>query len=86
MKLILFGDRATPFVEKVARGLLLKKLDFEVIVPQNPEDLWVWNPEKGEIPVLQIGEERIIDSTRILERIDKEVPERGRRCPRRRER
>jgi glutathione S-transferase len=73
--IILFGDRATPFTEKVARGLVLKKLEHELVKPKSPEDLWRWNPEKGEMPVLQLGSERIVDSTRILERLDREFPE-----------
>ena len=74
-KIILFGDRSTPFTEKVARGLVLKKVDFELLVPQTPEELWEWDPTNGLIPVLQLGEERIPDSTRILERLDREFPE-----------
>ena len=32
----LFGSRRSPFVEKVARALALKKLSFELVDPRSP--------------------------------------------------
>jgi glutathione S-transferase len=71
----LYGPRDTPFVEKVERALRLKKLDYELVEPASPEDYRRWNPDTGLLPVARIGDERVADSTRILERLDQVFPE-----------
>ena len=71
----LYGSRLSPFVEKTARGLALKKLDFELIPPRSPRDLGKWNPQTGKMPVLEIDGERFYDSTFILRWLDERFPD-----------
>ncbi len=71
----LFGSRLSPFVEKVARGLVYKKVEFENVEPKGPFDLRRWNPQTGKMPVLEIDGERIYDSTFILRWLDERFPE-----------
>ncbi len=73
--IILYGPREAPWVEKVARGLALKKLDFQRVEPAGPEDYRRWNPETGRLPVLELDGERVHESTRILRRVDERFPE-----------
>ena len=73
--IILYGPREAPWVEKVARGLALKKLDFEHVEPAGPEDYRRWNPETGLLPVLDLDGERVHESTRILRRVEERFPE-----------
>lgn len=70
MKATLFGSRLSPFVEKVARGLQLKDIGFDLVEPKTPIDFKRWNPQTGKMPVLEIAGERIYDSTIILRRLD----------------
>ncbi len=71
----LFGTRLSPFVEKVARGLAYKKIEFELVEPQSLRDFRKWNPQTGKMPVLEIDGERIYDSTFILRQLDQRFPE-----------
>ncbi len=71
----LFGSRISPFVEKVARALGLKKLDFQLVAPRSPLDFRRWNPQTGKMPVLELAGERLHDSTFILRRLEREVPD-----------
>jgi glutathione S-transferase len=71
----LYGPRASPFVEKVVRGLALKRLDFALVEPSSPEDYRRWNPETGLLPLLEIDGERVHDSTAILLRVNELFPE-----------
>jgi glutathione S-transferase len=71
---ILYGSRLSPFVEKVARALALKNLDYELVTPRSPLDLRRWNPQTGKMPVLEIDGERVYDSTFILQRLDELAP------------
>jgi len=73
MKATLYGSRLSPFVEKVARALQLKRIDFSVVDPRGPNDLKKWNPTTGKMPVLDIGGEKPFDSTLILRRLDELV-------------
>lgn len=75
MKATLYGSRLSPFVEKVARALQLKRIDFTVVDPRGPNDLKKWNPTTGKMPVLDLGDEKPFDSTLILRRLDELVPE-----------
>jgi glutathione S-transferase len=71
----LYGPRASPFTEKVARGLALKKLEFVVVEPECAEDYRRWNPVTGTLPVADLGGERVHDSTAILLRVNELLPE-----------
>jgi glutathione S-transferase len=71
----LFGPRAAPVVNKVAKGLGLKGLEFTQREPGTTEDYWRWSPETGRLPVIDIDGERIHDSTAILLRIDELHPD-----------
>ncbi len=51
-KIILHGSRRSPFVEKVYRGLMLKRLPFELHEPQTFQDLRRNNPTTGKMPAL----------------------------------
>lgn len=75
MKATLYGSRLSPFVEKVARALQVKRIEFDVVDPRGPNDLKKWNPTTGKMPVLDIGGEKPFDSTLILRRLDDLVPE-----------
>jgi len=75
MNATLYGSRLSPFVEKVARALQLKRIDFTVVDPRGPNDLKKWNPTTGKMPVLEVGGEKLFDSTLILRRLDELVPE-----------
>ncbi|MEN8160222.1 MAG: glutathione S-transferase family protein [Myxococcota bacterium] len=75
MKVTVFGTRFSPFVEKVVRGLQLKGVPFELIGPKSPTDMKKWNPQTRKMPVVLFDEEKVIDSTFILRRLDELVPE-----------
>jgi glutathione S-transferase len=70
----LFGSRLSPFVEKVARALLLKKIDFALVEPKSPRDFARWNPQTGKMPVLEVRGDRVYDSTFILRKLDEAWP------------
>jgi glutathione S-transferase len=70
-----YGSRVSPFVEKVARALQIKKVSFDLVEPQTPFDLRRWNPQTGKIPVVELNGERLYDSTFILRRLDELFPE-----------
>ena len=70
----LFGARLSPFVEKVARALAYKALDFEEVPIKGPGDLKKWNPQTRKMPVLEVDGERIHDSTFIVRRLEELVP------------
>lgn len=71
----LYGSRASPFTEKVGRGLALKQLDFALREPESAEDYRRWSPETGRLPALDLDGERLHDSTRILLRVNERFPE-----------
>ena len=70
----LYGSRASPFTEKVARGLALKKLDFALREPESAEDYRRWSPETGRLPALDLDGEHLHDSTAILLRVNERFP------------
>jgi len=74
MQATVFGVRLSPFVEKVARGLQLKRVPFTLVPPASPFDFNRWSPQTGKMPVLKIDGERTFDSTLILRRLDALVP------------
>jgi glutathione S-transferase len=71
----LYGARASPFTDKVARGLVLKKLDFELVEPKSADDYRRWNPETGLLPALDLDGELLHDSTPILVRVNERFPD-----------
>jgi glutathione S-transferase len=71
----LYGPAATPFTEKVRRGLLYKGVPFDLVEPSSEEDYRRWSPESGLLPVLEINGERHPDSTDILFKLDEMFPE-----------
>jgi len=73
--IMLYGQRASPFTEKVVRGLRLKQLEFSVVEPECAEDYRRWNPATGMLPMIDLDGERIGDSTAILLRVNEIVPE-----------
>jgi glutathione S-transferase len=74
-RIVLYGPAQAPYTEKVRRALVMKKLEFELLEPQGPEDYRRWSPETGLLPVLTIDGQRIADSTAILLRLDERFPE-----------
>jgi glutathione S-transferase len=75
MKITVYGGRLSPFVEKTLRGIQFKGLDCDVMEPKSPGDMKKWNPQTGKMPVADLDEERVYDSTFILRRLDELVPE-----------
>jgi len=71
----LFGSRLSPFVEKVARALQLKRIPFGLVEPRSPGDFKRWNPQTRKMPAVEIAGQRLFDSTLILRRLDQLVPE-----------
>ncbi len=71
----LYGPREAPFVIKVELALVLKKLDFDVKVPQGPEDYRRWSPETGLLPVIDVDGTRVHDSSAILDFLDERFPD-----------
>lgn len=75
MQVQLFGSRLSPFVEKVVRALVLKRIVFTLVDVKSPSDFKRWNPLTGKMPVLDIDGERTVDSTFILRKLDGLVAE-----------
>jgi glutathione S-transferase len=75
MNATLYGDRLSPFVEKVARALQVKDIAFKLVGLKGPNDLKKWNPTTGKMPVLEIAGERLFDSSLIVRRLDEIIPE-----------
>lgn len=74
-KIVVYGPRLNPFVDKVLRGLALKKLEHRLVEPTGDEDYRKWNPETGLLPVADVAGKRVADSHRILDVIDERWPE-----------
>lgn len=74
-EITVYGPPMAPFVEKLVRALALKKLPFQLVEPQGPEDYRRWNPETGLLPVADVDGERVADSVRILDVLDERYPE-----------
>src|SRR2546422_1668965 len=75
MEAKLFGSRISPFVEKVARALHLKRVPFTLVAPRSPGDFKRWNPQTRKMPAVEIGGQRLFDSTLILRRLDQLLPQ-----------
>lgn len=74
MKATVFGSRLSPFVEKTARALQIKGIEFDLDEPKSPQDFKKRNPATGKMPVLEIQGEKVHDSSRIVKRLDELVP------------
>jgi len=75
MAIILYGNRLSPFVEKVHRGLMLKQIPFQQHEPHGPFDLRRNNPTTRKMPALDLNGQRLFDSTLILRALDAFKPE-----------
>ena len=73
-RIVLYGPRA-PLTEKVARGLHLKRLGFQLVEPASPDDYARLSPETGLLPVLELDGVRTPDSAAILDLLDARFPE-----------
>jgi glutathione S-transferase len=71
----LYTQARNPFSEKVAAALGLKKLEFERVISDDPEDVKRWSPIARTLPVLEIDGRRKADSGKILEWIDEVFPD-----------
>ena len=74
-RIILYGPLTAPFTRKVMSALALKKLPYELMEPQSPEDYQRWSPETGLLPAIDIDGTKAHDSTRILDLLDERFPE-----------
>ncbi len=70
----LYGPPNIPFTTKVRSALGLKKLEHTWVEPQTPEDYRRWSRKTGKLPVLQIDDDWIEDSGRILDALDERFP------------
>lgn len=71
----LYTQKTNPYAEKVARALNFKGLEHERIVSDDPDDVARWSPVTKQLPVLEVNDERISDSSAILDRIEELFPE-----------
>lgn len=71
----LYTQSLNPFSEKVAAALALKRIPFERIVSDEPEDLQRWSPIARMLPVLEIDGRRKSDSQKIVRWLDELYPE-----------
>lgn len=74
-RIVLYGPRGLPLVEKAGRGLRVKRLAFELVEPASPEDYRRISPDTGLLPVLEIDGLRVPDSSAILDLLDRRFPE-----------
>lgn len=74
-RIVVYGQRLTPYTLKVTRGLRLKKIPFEHVEPRSLEDYRRFSPETGLLPVIEIEGRRIHDSSAILDFLDQRFPE-----------
>lgn len=74
-EILVYGPRRNPFVDKVVRALVLKKLEHRLVEPSGPDDYRRWNPETGLLPVADLAGRRVADSHRILDDVDEHWPE-----------
>jgi len=74
-RIILYGPARAPFTEKCRRGLVLKRLPFELREPGGPEDYQRWSPKTGLLPVMSVDGTLVSDSTDILLELDRIQPD-----------
>ncbi len=70
----LYGPPNIPFLTKVRAALGLKKLEHDWVEPESQDDYRRWSPKTGLLPVLQIDDDSIEDSSRILDELDERFP------------
>lgn len=70
----LYTQSMNPYAEKVAAALALKRLPFERIVSDDPEDVARWSPIARTLPVLEINGRRKADSLAIIAWLDSLFP------------
>jgi glutathione S-transferase len=78
MAIVLYGSPISTFARKVAIGLELKALTYELVdalTPDRREELRTLNP-RLEVPVLKDGDLVIVNSSDILQYLDGRYPER----------
>lgn len=68
------GGTFSPPCAKVQMALRFKGLEFEIKNLHSPMEAKRYNP-RGRVPVLLIGEERVVDSTDILTELDRRWPD-----------
>jgi glutathione S-transferase len=71
----LYTQSLNPYTEKVAAALALKRLPFERVISDEPEDLQRWSPIARTLPVLEIDGRRKADSLEIVLWLDELFPE-----------
>lgn len=71
----LYTQRRNPFSEKVASALALKRLPFERVVSDSPEDIRRWSPISQRLPVLEVDGRRRHESAAILDWLDEIQPD-----------
>lgn len=71
----LYTQSMNPYAEKVAAALALKRLAYERVVSDDPEDVARWSPIARTLPVLEIDGRRKADSNAILLWLDERFPE-----------
>jgi glutathione S-transferase len=74
-RIVLYGPRGLPLTEKAGRGLRVKRLVFDLVEPERPEDYARLSPETGLLPLLEIEGRRVPDSAAILDFLDERFPE-----------
>jgi glutathione S-transferase len=71
----LYGPSQAPYTEKVRRALIYKGYEFELVEPKTHEDYKRFNPDTGQLPMLDLDGENVPDSTQILLRLDQDRPD-----------
>jgi len=71
----LYTQSMNPYTEKVAAALALKRIPFERIVSDEPEDLQRWSPIARILPVLELEGRRKSDSGKIVLWLDAIYPD-----------
>ncbi len=71
----LYSQSMNPFTEKVACALALKGLDYERVHVDDAEEIARLNPERAELPVLEVDGERRWDSPALVAWLEELVPQ-----------
>ena len=75
-KILVYGPRLNPFVDKVLRGLALKKLEHRPRRAAEPRGLpEAGTPRRACCPVADLAGQRVADSHKILDVLDERWPE-----------
>jgi glutathione S-transferase len=71
----LYTQSMNPYTEKVAAALALKRLPFERVISDEPQDVKRWSPITRMLPVLEIDGRRKAESNEIVRWLDELFPE-----------